>query len=451
MSGKGSRSAGQLKKAREVLPGGVNSSTRLNRALGAPFFAERGRGAHVWDLDGRRCIDMCCGHGAALLGHGHPAVDEALRQAANLGYLTAFETEFQERLARKVVEHVPCAERARFCSSGSEATLHLIRACRAFTGREKIIRMEGHFHGYHELLYIGGQPPAEEMARNRDRPYIESPGIPEALASYIIPVPFNDLPALEQAIERHGGETAALVLEPVNYNSGCILPEPGYLEEVRRLATEAGIVLFFDEIQSAFKKSPGGAQEDFGVVPDVCTIGKALGGGLPLSAFCGKASIMDLFQPAGPVQHSGTFNAHLLPVLAGLAFFGEMEKPDFYRCLRHLEERFHRGIDEILRRHDLNMVVPRHGARFGIVLGRRSQPRRYEDIFCHDRELALSIFRACWERGVYFHDYGGSPCHHGYSVRHSDRDIDAVLEVLEEVLPRFREALNREPRRDPDR
>jgi glutamate-1-semialdehyde 2,1-aminomutase len=200
------------------------------------------------------------------------------------------------------------------------------------------------------------------------------------------------------------------------------------------MTREAGIVLFFDEIQSAFKKSPGGAQQDFGVTPDVCTIGKAIGGGLPLSAFCGCAEIMDLFQPVGKVQHSGTFNANLVPVMAGLAFLDEAGKPGFYEHLRRLEKAFHSGMDALIERHGLEMIVPRHGARFNIVLGRRTPADRYEDIFCHDKELMLAIIRGCYGKGVYFHDYGGAPAHHGYSIQHTPADIDEVLGVLDEVL-----------------
>ncbi|MFI5356520.1 MAG: aspartate aminotransferase family protein [Opitutales bacterium] len=421
-------------KASRVMPGGVNSSVRLNRAIGTPFFVARAKGSRVWSLEGREFIDLCCAHGAALLGHAHPGLDRAMHQAAAFGYAHAFETEFHEQLAARLCELVPCADRIRFCSSGSEATLHLIRACREFTGRDKIIRVEGHFHGYHEMIYIGGQPPAAALPGNRAHPYVESPGIPAGFADYIIPVPFNDVTAMTQAIAEQGSEVALVILEPVNFNSGGIQPEPGYLEAVRRLTRDAGIVLFFDEIQSIFKRSPGGAQQDLGVVPDVCTIGKAIGGGLPLSAFCGRADIMDRFQPVGPVQHSGTFNAHLVPVLAGLSFLDEAAKPEFYAHLRQLEATLHAGVDRIIRDHDLTMIVPHYGARFNILLGRKTPPRRYEDVFCHDRQLMLEVVRGCYERGVYLHDYGGAPAHHGYSIQHTLADIGEVLHVWDEVL-----------------
>ena len=232
----------------------------------------------------------------------------------------------------------------------------------------------------------------------------------------------------------HQHEACAVILEPVNYNSGGIQPAPGYLAAVRALTRKAGVLLFFDEIQSSFKKSPGGAQQDFGVIPDVCTIGKALGGGLPLSAFGGRADIMDLYAPAGAVAHSGTFNAHLTQVLAGLAFLDELVKPDFYPRLRTLEQRLHDGLDGIIRRLGVPMLVPRHGARFNIIMGVDKPPRNYADLKGHDKEKMLAFIRESIARGVYYHDYGGGPAHHGYSIQHSEQDIDRVLEVTEEVL-----------------
>ena len=426
--------------AEQLLPGGVNSSTRFNRAIGRPFYVSKGKGSRLWDVDGNEFIDISCAHGAGLLGHAHPAVDEALKIATKIGYVNAHETEYHVELARLVCESIPCAERVRFCSSGSEATLHLIRVCRAFTGLDKIIRIEGHFHGYHELIYIGGHPPKERFPNNRKHPFIESAGIPGTFADLIIPVPFNDKEAFQSVVERHGDDVALVILEPVNYNCAGIQPEAGYLSFVRQVTEDAGIILFFDEIQSSFKKSKGGAQEDLGVIPDVCTIGKALGGGLPLSAFCGKKEIMARYQPVGDVQHSGTFNAHLVPILAGLAFMNEISRPDFYLHLQSLEAQLHRNLSDIIDTYDLEVVVPHYGCRFNLLLGRRTPALRYEDTFCHDHTVFLKILRMCWENGVYFHDYGGAPAHHGYSIQHSLEDIHRVTDVLGSALVKYRDA-----------
>lgn len=422
------------KEACKVMPGGVNSSIRVNKALGTHLYLSGSEGSILKGLNGKSYIDMCCAHGAGLLGNAHPAVKNAMQKAMDFGFANAFETIHHKTLAEKVCKYIPCSDKVRFVSSGSEATMHLIRVCRAFTGKKKIIRIEGHFHGYHEMIYIGGQPPKEEFPRNRIKPYIESPGIPEEFAELIIPIPFNDREALDEAFEKHGKDVAMVILEPVNFNTGGIKPEPGYLEYLREITKREAALFFFDEIQSSFKKSIGGAQQDFGVIPDVCTIGKALGGGLPLSAMCGRDDIMSTIRPVGNTQHSGTFNAHLVPILAGLAFMEEAEKPEFYPQLEKIGQQLYSGIQRIIESHSLNMVLMHHGARFNIVLGRTTPPKRYEDTFTHERPVMLKFIRGCFDRGVYFHDYGGGPSHHGFSIQHTREDIDKVLNVMEEVL-----------------
>jgi glutamate-1-semialdehyde 2,1-aminomutase len=430
-----------FEKAKKVLPGGVNSSTRLNRALGTPFYVAAGKGGLVTGIDGRNYVDMCCAHGAGLLGNSHPAIDEAMKKAAEIGYVNAFETVYHEELASFVVETVACADKVRFCSSGSEATLHLIRACRGYTGKNKIIRVEGHFHGYHEMIYIGGQPPASEFPNNRTKPYIESAGIPDQFADLIIPIPFNDKEALEDVIHRYANETALLIMEPINFNTGGIRADRDYLDLVRKLTAENNIVLFFDEIQSSYKKSFQAAQNELGVIPDVTTIGKSIGGGLPLSAFCGRKEIMDCFSPIGKVQHSGTFNAHLVPVLAGLAFMKEASKSYFYQRLSEIGNQFYTGLHKIIIENDLNMVLTSYGARFNMILGRKTPAKKYEETFCHNNGIFLKILKECFDNGVYFHDYGGGPAHHGFCIQHTNDDISLVLNVLEKVLTKNKEHL----------
>ncbi|KKR03649.1 MAG: Glutamate-1-semialdehyde 2,1-aminomutase [Candidatus Uhrbacteria bacterium GW2011_GWF2_39_13] len=422
-------------RAKKVMPGGVCSSTRLNSESGRPFYISHGLNSKVYNYEGFEYVDMNCAHGAALLGHKHPAIVEAMAKAAELGYICSAETEYQIELAEKLCKIIPCMDKVRFCTSGSEATMHLLRACRGFTGRDKILRLEGHFHGYHEMIYIGGQPPMDKLAENRKKPYIESAGIPEIFRDLIVTAPFNDLDVLNEVIEANKNEIAVLMLEPVNYNSGGIKPDKGYLEAIRKITKENGIILFFDEIQASFKKSPGGAQEDFNIMPDVCTIGKSLGGGIPLSAFGGRAEIMNMYKPLGTVQHSGTFNAHLTQILPAIAFVDEVVKPYFYKHLQALEKRLHDGLDKIVSELGVPVMFPHHGARFNIVIGLNEPPRHYSDLKNHDHKHALEFFRKCNERGVYYHDYGkGSPGHSGYSIQHTEADIDRVLEVSRTVL-----------------
>lgn len=426
------KNAELFERGKQVLPGGVCSSTRLNQGLGHPVYVERAEGSRFTSVDGREYLDMSCGHGAALLGHGHQAVRSALVRAAELGVCCAADMTYHVELAEHICQLVPCADRVRFTNSGTEATLHALRLCRAFSGRDKIIRFTGHFHGYHDYTYIGGHPPPEDLARASL--FRESAGIPEPMSQFIIAVPFNDLGAVERALEQYGDEVGTLILEPVDFNCGGILPRPGYLQGLRELTRKSDVLLFFDEIQTSFKKSPGGAQQDFGVTPDICTIGKSLGGGLPLSAICGRADIMDRFKPVGDVQHSGTFNAPLPNILAGLAFCGEITRPEFYAELLERAERFYRGMDEVIARVGVPVQAPRHGARFGLLLGLEREPLDYSDALEHRVDLMLTFVRESAARGVYFHDYGGGPCHHGFSTAHTEADLDQVLEVMEDVL-----------------
>ena len=427
-----------FERGQQVLPGGVCSSTRLNQGLGYPVYLQRAEGARFTCVDGRQFLDMSCGHGAALLGHGHEAVRAALIRAAELGVCSAADMVYHVELAEQLCRLIPCAERVRFTNSGTEATLHALRLCRAISGRDKILRFTGHFHGYHDYTYIGGHPPAEELERASS--FIESAGIPAAMSQFIVAVPFNDLGAAEHALDEYGDEIGTVILEPVDFNCGGILPQPGYLQGLRELANARQVLLFFDEVQTSFKKSPGGAQYDFGVTPDICTIGKSLGGGLPLSAICGRAELMDRFKPVGDVQHSGTFNAPLPNILAGQAFCNEVAAPQFYPELLARAEVFYQGLDALIKRVGVPVQAPRHGARFGLLMGLENEPLNYGEALAHRKDLMLAFVRESAARGVYFHDYGGGPCHHGFSTAHTDADLDQVLDVMEEALQSIKES-----------
>lgn len=420
------------RRGREAIPGGVCSSTRFNQGIGGPVYASSAKGARFKDIAGKEYLDMSMSHGATLLGHAPGFLQQAFQIAWERGILCSLDTPYHVTLAEELCKLVPCAERVRFTNSGTEATLHAMRLCRAATGREKVIRFQGHFHGYHDLIFIGGHPPAAEL--HAPVPYRESPGIPRALADLIVPVEYNNREALERAVAEHQGDVGTIMIEPVDYNCACIKPEPGFLELARELATKHGMILFFDEIQSFAKKSPGGAQQDFGVTPDICTIGKSLGAGLPLSAIAGKADLMDRFKPTGPVAHSGTFNAPLLAMLGGLGFVEQIQQPAFWQKIQSLGERLFTGLDAIAARSAVPLRIQSHGSRFGICFGTREPVRCYRESLVHNPKTMLAFCRETAQRGVYFHDYGGGPCHHGYSSAHTPADIDIVLNVVEDSL-----------------
>ena len=415
-----------------ALPGGVCSSTRFNQAWGKPVYATRAKGPRFWDVAGREFLDMSMSHGATLLGHAPDCLRDVFEKTWEAGVLCSLDTPFHIELAEKLRDLVPCGERVRFTGSGSEATLHALRLCRAASGRDKIIRFHGHFHGYHEFTFIGGHPPADQLEATP--PYRESAGIPAAMAELIVAVEYNNPAALERAIAEHGDDVGVILIEPVDFNCGCILPEPGFLELARRLADEHGMILFFDEIQSFAKKSPGGAQQDFGVVPDICTIGKSLGAGMPLSAIVGKAELMDRYKPVGDVAHSGTFNAPLPAILAGLAFVETISAPAFWQHMEMLGEKLYAGLEEIAQRSPVPVRFQHHGNRFGIIFGTREPVTNYRQSLVHAPAQMLRFCRETTERGVYFHDYGGGACHHGYSLAHEPSDIDTVLSVMEDSL-----------------
>ena len=419
-------------KAKRYISGGVTAGTRLNRALGHPFYIKKGKGSRVWDLEGREYLDFCTSHGASMLGHGHPAIVQAVKKSLELGIICSAETEYHVELSRLISEVIPCAELIRYAISGTEATLHAIRACRSFTGKNKIIRFEGHFHGTHDYVHIGGRVPEEYL--DRGLPYRESSGIPKEICEFVISIPFNDAAIFEKTIKKHKNEVCCVILEPINYNCCCIVPEREYMEVMRELTRLYNIPLLYDEIQTAFKTSAGGAQAYFGIKPDIAVLGKAVGGELPLSIICGRKKIMETFEPLGRTALSGTFTSHLSAVLAGIAFQKEIRKPGFYRNLQKKEKAFYAGLKEIIIRSGLKAKLQYHGPRFSLIMGTDQPVRNYRQSLVHSKKLMLEFVGECIRRGLYFHDYGGIPAHHGFSTSHSMKDLNRALNIIEDVF-----------------
>ncbi len=423
-------SAALFQQACQVLPGGTAAAARTHPALGRPFFVSRGEGSRVYDLEGREYLDLCNSHGATLLGHGHPAVRRAVTEALDLGVVCSYETKYHTDLAQRLVNLIPCAELVRFTNSGTEATWHALRAARAYTGKEKVVKFEGHFHGYHDYLGYSAWPALEDVGP-RTCPAVvpESGGIPEALQRYCIVLPFNDVDLLERTLRRRKDEIAAVILEPINYNSWAIRPKVGYLEAMRSLTAELGIVLIFDEILSGFRTGLSCVQGYLGVTPDLCTLGKALGGGTPLSAFAGRREIMETTAPLGSVMHSGTYNAHLLPVLAAGAFLQEISTPEFYPHVLEVSARLTDNISALLGRLGIKGRVQGVGARFGILFGIDEEVVEYRQGAQRDRTLERRFYAACLRHGVYV-----LGLHLGPSAAYSFDDTERTLERIESAL-----------------
>jgi glutamate-1-semialdehyde 2,1-aminomutase len=426
--------------AQRYFPGGVTATARANPAIGRPFYISRGDGAYVYDLDGREYVDMCISHGASLLGHNHPRIRAAVACALELGVVCAYETEHHVALAQLIAEMVPCAEMVRFAGSGTESVMHALRLARAATGREKVIKFEGHFHGYSDFLNYSWAPPLDRAGpADSPLPYRESAGIPPRLDDLVVVVPFNDPAALEAAFAHHGHDTAALVLEPINYDSGCIAPQPGFLQQCRELCDQYGALLLFDEVLTAFRMAPGGAQEYTGVVPDLCVLGKAFGGGMPISAIAGRRDVMRHLRPLGGSELSGTYLAHLTAVLAARAALETYREPGFYERLSMLGERFYSGFHDMIERGGVPMRLQHVGPRFGMYFGITAEVTNYRQAALQNHAILRRFFAGCIRRGVYFH----VAAHHGFSAAHDAAAIDRALEAIEGALGDVQRGISR--------
>lgn len=430
-----SRVVDQYQQACNFLAAGVSSSTRVNKALGHALLFDQAEGCRLWDLDGREYLDLCCSHWATLLGHGDPRVRRAIEEALDRGAPCSYENETHASFARLLCETVPCLERVRFTCSGSEATMHCLRLARAFTGKQKILKFEGNFHGYHDQVMFAINTPADRLG-SEDAPaiYPASAGIGESLDQNLVVVPYNRPELLERAFRDHAGELAAVICEPVYYNAGCVIPAPEFMAALRRLTRDHGVLLIFDEVLSAFRMAPGGAQEYLGVTPDLCTLGKAVGGGQPLSVFGGRRDVMDHLMPLGDCQHSGTYNGHPVAVAAGLAAVTAYKQPGFYEQVFQVADRLYTGLNEIFQRHGVSARVQGLGARFGVYFGVAGPVSSYRDAVRHQRTQMLSFVRSAIAHGVYFHDYGGAACHHGFCAAFTLEDAEEALDRLDNAV-----------------
>ena len=420
--------------AQHHMIGGAGAGGRYHPLLKRPLYLARGRGSRFWDVDGREYIDFFTGSGANFLGHDHPAIKAAIQQALEVGVICNGETEYHSRLADMVADAVPCAEKIRLANSGTEATMGAIRIARGYAKKPKILKFEGHFHGMHDYLWYNC---AAGVGALRDdgtvAPLPDSDGMPDLLSELIVVVPFNDIGLFEKAIKAHKDELAAVIIEPISYNQGCIPANPEFLREVRRICSQTGIVLIFDEVLSGFRMCRGGAQEYFGVTPDMCTLAKALGGGVPIAAVCGKTEVMSVLNPVGHTIMSGTYTGHLIAVMGAIACQTEIARPGFYERINALADRLYKGMTEALRVTGVPAIVQGIGARFGVYFGVTEPVTNYRQTVPVNREMEIRFILGCVKRGLYFHDYGHT-MHHGFSSQHTTADIDEALNIIEDTL-----------------
>lgn len=416
--------------AQHYLAGGVSASMRLNPYLGKPLYLTRGDGPYIYGQEDERYIDFNLSNGAALLGHNIPEVTNAVMQAIQTGLLAGAETVHNLELAKRLVEIIPSAERVRFATVGTEATVLALRIARHTTGRTKYLKFDGHFHGLAEQwLYKR----ADEFGPC-DTVEPASGGVP-ADGAEVIMVPWNDEEAYMGAMDKYGDQLAAVICEPVFYNSGCIPPREGFLELLRSSCTGHGVVLIFDEILSGFRTCIGGIQAETGIMPDLSTHAKAMANGYPISSISGREDLMETLAPNGPVAHSGTYSGHNLSVLAALATLDLLSGKGVYDGLNANADSFYASLQGIFDRHDVPVRVQGRGARFGIYFGVTTPVETLAQANQHDHHLNRIFHDECVARGVYFHPYkrAGAPGHAGISLSHS-------REVLEDALDRIDEA-----------
>ncbi len=412
-----------FEEAKRYLVGGVNSPVRAMKPY--PFFTARAEGARLYDVDGNSYIDYCLAYGPLILGHAHPEVVEAVRRQAELGTAYGTPTELEVEFAKLIVRTVPCAEMVRFVNTGTEATMAAIRLARGATGRKKILKFEGAFHGAHDYVLVK----AGSGATTHGVP--TSAGVPEETTRNTLLARFNDFQGVEEVFRRHGEELACVILEPVMGNAGCILPEEGFLKFLREITSEAGALLIFDEVITGFRLSLGGAQEYYGVVPDVATLGKVAGGGLPIGILAGREELMQNLSPLGRVYQAGTFNGNPMSMAAGLAAVGVLAKEKPYGRLEEMGRRLRRGLEEVCQ--DAGVEARVYGVASMLqVYFTSSEVRDYESALKADAELFLRYQRGMLKRGVFLPPSQYESCF--LSTAHTEEEVELTLERAGEAL-----------------
>lgn len=421
-------------RARRALAGGISSSARATRTgeLDYPLYIVQGRGAHIWDADGNEYLDYLLGYGSSILGHAHPRLVEILKGQLDLGTMFGTCNVVEVQLAEQIRAMVPCADLVRFANSGSEAIEAAVRGARGYTGRNKILKFEGHYHGWMDILAVSNRPERQD-AGPLEAPHsaAHSHGIPESVVKDVVICPWNEPEILRGLLNRHEGEIAAVIAEPIVANNACIMPRPGYLEQLREECDRRGIALIFDEIVTGFRVSPGGAQELFGVTPDLAVYSKAIGGGLPLSAVAGRRAIMDMIAQS-EIRHGGTYNGNPLCAAAALYTLQSIASSDICARLEASGRRLMEAIRTSAREYGVPCVVQGTGAMFQVVFGPDAPLTHYRDLYAADTRRYGAFRQALLERGVHV-NHSGLACWF-ISAAHEEDEIEYTAQAIDEAM-----------------
>jgi glutamate-1-semialdehyde 2,1-aminomutase len=421
-----------FKRAQRHIPGGVNSPVRAFKGVGGdPVFLARGNGAYLWDEDGNKYIDYVGSWGPMILGHAHPAVLAAVEHTAAQGLGFGAPTRIEVEMAELICRLVPSIEKVRMVSSGTEATMSAIRLARGFTGRDTIVKFEGCYHGHADSLLVKAGSGALTLG------VPTSPGVPADLATHTLTLEYNNAAPLRELFAGRGNEIACVIVEPVAGNMNCVPPVAGFLETLRELCTRHGAVLIFDEVMTGFRVALGGAQARYKIRPDLTTLGKVIGGGLPVGAFGGRADIMSRLAPEGPVYQAGTLSGNPVSLAAGLATLGEISKPGFFEALTARTAGLAQGLTERAKRAGVALTAQAVGGMFGIFFTRETAVTSFAQVMACDVERFRKFFHGMLGEGVYL---APSAFEAGFvSAAHTDADIAETLDKAEKVFKNLQE------------
>ena len=413
--------------AQAVIAGGVNSPVRAFAAVGGePIFFKSAEGAYLESEDGRHFIDYVGSWGPMILGHSHPAVIEAVTETAKLGLSFGAPCVLETRIAEKICALVPSIEKIRMVSSGTEATMSALRLARGHTGRDKIIKFEGCYHGHSDSLLIKAGSGALTLG------VPSSPGVPAGLAQHTITLPYNDLDALDTVFAEIGEQVACVIVEPIAGNMNMVPPVPGFHEKLRELCTATGTILIFDEVMTGFRVAKGGAQSIFGITPDLTTLGKIVGGGMPAAAFGGRADIMSSLAPDGPVYQAGTLSGNPVAMAAGLATLEQIDAPGFYESLTAKTKQLINGLAAAAADAGIAMATECEGGMFGLVFTDAESVRSFDQVAAADVERFKKFFHGMLEEGVYL---APSAFEAGFvSAAHDDKEFNATIDAATKVF-----------------